>query len=212
MCAYASPRDLHRHLEATAALTPPLPGEDEESDAEGGAAEAEALSEDVARGVRLEPLAVRAYAEALCSDVLETGLWTSSEHSFLGASPDGLVGDDGLVEVKAPRALRRASDGIKPTWMAQMQGQMAITRRAWCDLVEVSQGSGNPRAVRIRVTRVPFCPAYWAWLLARLKAFWGNLQAGLEQAQPDTSARTQARPMPPPTDCRVIIEAFAYSD
>jgi len=56
-----------------------------------------------------------------------------------GASPDGLVGDDGLVEIKCPNTATPIdtllTGSIPSKYVAQMQFQMACTGRAWCDFV-----------------------------------------------------------------------------
>ena len=55
------------------------------------------------------------------------------------ASPDGLVGDDGLIEIKCPNTATHIEtllgDAIAGKYMTQMQWQMACTGRLWCDFV-----------------------------------------------------------------------------
>lgn len=72
------------------------------------------------------------------------------------ASPDGLVGDDGLVEIKCPSSavhidtlLGGAIDG---KYVKQMQWQMACTGRAWCDFV--SYDPRMPAEMQLHVERV----------------------------------------------------------
>lgn len=56
-----------------------------------------------------------------------------------GASPDGLVGDDGLVEIKCPNTATHLdalmNSEIDPDYVTQMQWQLACTGRKWCDFV-----------------------------------------------------------------------------
>ena len=81
------------------------------------------------------------YAFATGNAVTETGFHLHPEHDWLGASPDGLVGSDGLVEIKCPYKLRDADtvpDGLleldsQHLYWHQMQCQMAVLDRAWCD-------------------------------------------------------------------------------
>lgn len=62
----------------------------------------------------------------------------------LGFSPDGLVGDDGLIEVKAPRAkkhvLTHVSQDVPAEHMAQCQTGMFVSGRSWCDFISYVGG------------------------------------------------------------------------
>lgn len=57
----------------------------------------------------------------------------------VGISPDGLIGDDGLLEIKCPNTttqLKRAlSDDYSADYKAQIQMQLWVTERQWCDFV-----------------------------------------------------------------------------
>ena len=62
------------------------------------------------------------------------------EHNeFIGISPDGLVGDDGLLEIKCPNTttqIKRAlSDDYSADYKAQIQMQLWVTERKWCDFL-----------------------------------------------------------------------------
>jgi len=62
------------------------------------------------------------------------------EHNeFIGISPDGLIGDDGLLEIKCPNTttqLKRAlSDDYAKDYYTQIQCQLWVTERQWCDFV-----------------------------------------------------------------------------
>lgn len=74
-----------------------------------------------------------------------------------GASPDGLVGDDGLVEIKCPNTathIETLLGGKVPTkYVYQMQWQMACTNRQWCDFV--SYDPRMPEHMRVFVQRLP---------------------------------------------------------
>lgn len=81
--------------------------------------------------------------------VTECGFVTNNKWGFtLGCSPDGMVGDDGLIEVKSrvqkyqvQTICEYLEDGTTPDEFAlQVQGQMLVTERAWCDLVSYSGG------------------------------------------------------------------------
>jgi putative phage-type endonuclease len=57
------------------------------------------------------------------------------EHDFLACTPDGLVGNDGLVEAKCPWSAQYTTVKAKPEYEAQIQLQLACTGRAWCDFL-----------------------------------------------------------------------------
>ena len=67
---------------------------------------------------------------------------------WLGASPDGLVGDDGLVEIKCPNTLthlKRVGARVVPEeYKPQMLVQMLCTGRTWCDFVDYDPRLGAP--------------------------------------------------------------------
>lgn len=82
------------------------------------------------------------------------------EHDFLAVTPDGFVGDDGLIECKAPFRGRYTTIAEVPYYIPQVQLQLACTGRAWCDFVVWRDGE-------ISVDRVT---ADQAWLPAALPA------------------------------------------
>lgn len=73
-----------------------------------------------------------------------------------GASPDGLVGDDGLVEIKCPSTSTHIDTllgAVGPSkYMTQMQWQLACTGRKWCDFV--SYDPRMPESMQLFVTRI----------------------------------------------------------
>jgi putative phage-type endonuclease len=108
-------------------------------------------------GTDTEPLARAAY-EAL-QDVLvdEVGFVPHPSIDMAGASPDGLVGDDGLLEIKCPNTATHIetliSKVVPGKYNTQMQFQMACTGRQWCDFV--SFDNRLPEMFQLFVTRVP---------------------------------------------------------
>jgi putative phage-type endonuclease len=108
-------------------------------------------------GTETEPLARAAY-EAL-HDVLvdEVGFVPHPTIEMAGASPDGLVGDDGLIEIKCPNTATHIDTLLSQTvpgkYNTQMQFQMACTGRQWCDFV--SFDNRLPEELQLFVTRVP---------------------------------------------------------
>lgn len=90
-------------------------------------------------GTEKESEARDAYAKTIFDEVNEVGFIDHPRISGSGASPDGFVGSDGLVEIKAPNTTTFIeyilSDKIPDNYIAQMQWQMACTDRKWCDFV-----------------------------------------------------------------------------
>ena len=108
-------------------------------------------------GIDTEPLA-RASYEAL-RDILvdEVGFVPHPSIIMAGASPDGLVGDDGLLEIKCPNTATHIETLMSKTvpgkYNTQMQFQMACTGRQWCDFV--SFDNRLPEQFQLFVKRVP---------------------------------------------------------
>jgi len=108
-------------------------------------------------GTETEPLARAAY-EAL-KDVLvdEVGFVPHPSIIMAGASPDGLVGDNGLLEIKCPNTATHIetllSESVPTKYYTQMQFQLACTGREWCDFV--SFDNRLPQELQLFVKRVP---------------------------------------------------------
>lgn len=94
------------------------------------------------RGIDLEPQARAMYAFTTGHDVEETGFVPHPTITMAGASPDGLCGDTGLVEIKCCGAARHIEmlRGSEPEdrYIKQILFQMACTGREWCDLAYFS--------------------------------------------------------------------------
>lgn len=102
------------------------------------------VSDDMLRGTEDEPRAVDVYAEHF-APVTSTGFMVRDDWGFrIGYSPDGLVGDDGLIEVKSRRAKKQLQtileDAVPAENMAQIQCGLLVSGRAWCDYVSYCGG------------------------------------------------------------------------
>lgn len=90
------------------------------------------------RGTDLEPVARMAY-ETKHGFVEKAGFYTHPDIKWFGASPDGLVGDDGLVEIKCPNSTTHVDyilyGKVPAKYKRQMLAQLACTKRKWCDFV-----------------------------------------------------------------------------
>ena len=110
-----------------------------------GESEASFYGDDMARGHLLEPLARDLYAQHR-APVTECGFVTRSFDSglVLGYSPDGLVGEDGLIEIKSPRQKNHLkallANEVPAEYVPQVQLGLAVTGRSWCDFISYAPG------------------------------------------------------------------------
>lgn len=111
----------------------------------------------MAWGTSCEPLARAAYEAMFGEMVEETGLIDHPEIDMTGASPDGLVGSAGLVEIKCPNTATHIATLLEDTapakYIPQMQWQMECTGRQWCDFV--SFDPRLPADMQLFIKRVP---------------------------------------------------------
>lgn len=105
----------------------------------GKATQDEFLSFDMKRGIELEPTARIEYELKRSVDVETVGFVKHPKIARAGASPDGLIGRDGLVQFKCPKSathLDYLMAGVVPTeYRPQMYFEMAVTGRQWSDFV-----------------------------------------------------------------------------
>ncbi len=85
-------------------------------------------------GAEKEAEALELYAFEQDADVTQVGFLDHPKIAMAGASPDGLVGEDGLVEIKCPLTATHIETllGQAAVMLSQMQWQMAVTNRRWC--------------------------------------------------------------------------------
>lgn len=123
-------------------------------------------------GVENEPLARLKYELASGNTVEDTSLWLHDEIEA-GASPDGLIGSDGCLEIKCPNTATHLetlrSGKIPRQYYAQVQGQMWVTDRHWCDFV--SFDPRLPQNAQLFITRVARDASYIKDLERELKSF-----------------------------------------
>lgn len=90
-------------------------------------------------GTETEPQAKAMYELRRGVEVKEVTFVKDSTFNGVGVSPDGMVGDSGLVEIKCPKTTTQIEtflNGVMPkSHTAQVQGQLWITGRDWCDFV-----------------------------------------------------------------------------
>lgn len=124
-------------------------------------------------GTETEPEARAAYSFRNSVDVAQVGFVPHPTIAMSGASPDGLVGADGLVEIKCPNTathIETLIDGKCPgKYETQFQWQMACTGRAWCDFV--SYDPRLPEAMRFFQKRIDRDPARIEYLEGVVRIF-----------------------------------------
>jgi putative phage-type endonuclease len=128
-------------------------------------------------GTEKEPEALTAYEFLTNAEIERVAFVDHPTIAMSGASPDGLAGRDGLVEVKCPNTathLETLLGGIVPAkYLTQMQWQMACTGRVWCDFC--SFDPRMPEEMRLYVQRVPRDGAMIARLETEVSAFLAEL-------------------------------------
>lgn len=111
----------------------------------------------MAWGTATEPQARASYAFHNDTEVVEVGFCEHPRIVMSGASPDGLIGLDGLIEIKCPNTATHIetllSETVPGKYIMQMQWQMACLGRQWCDFV--SYDPRLPEEMRMFVQRVP---------------------------------------------------------
>lgn len=107
-------------------------------------------------GTDMEPDARLAYEFRTDATAMQTGFVQHPTIEMAGASPDGLVGDDGLVEIKCPNTATHIEtllgQAVPGKYLLQCQWQMACTGRAWVDWV--SFDPRMPEEMRLFVRRI----------------------------------------------------------
>ena len=135
------------------------------------------------RGTEKEPEARAIYMLESGEIVEECGLVIHPDMPDFGASPDGLIGVDGLLEIKCPNTwthLETLKTGRpKGEYFTQMQAQMACTGRKWCDFV--SFDDRLPEDIAYFCTRVQRDDLFIGSMLAEIAIFLSELQSELDQ-------------------------------
>ena len=134
-------------------------------------------------GTDQEPFARAAYELKMGVMVDETGLVDHPTIPMAGASPDGLVGEDGLVEIKCPNTATHIDTLLTQTvpakYITQMQFQMACTGRQWCDFV--SFDPRMPQKAQIFIKRVLRDDSFIKEIESEIKKFLAEVSAKVDQ-------------------------------
>jgi putative phage-type endonuclease len=140
-------------------------------------------------GTETEPQARMAYEIMTGANVIETGFVLHPEIAGFGASPDGLIGDDGLIEIKCPNTATHIetllNDKVPNKYIIQMHVQMICTGRKWCDFV-----SFDPRLpvdMQMFVRRVECDETLAAQIVTEVQAFIAEMETKIEQLKARTA-------------------------
>lgn len=135
-------------------------------------------------GREYEAAARLEYEESTSQIVVETGFIQHPRHELVGGSPDGLVGSDGIIEIKCPLTPQRhaavlLSGEMPDEHKYQVQGLLWITGRRWCDFC--SYHPDWPSNLRLVVVRVERDEALIENIQSRVLEFEGLLRLRVEQ-------------------------------
>ncbi len=119
-------------------------------------------------GIETEPFA-REYYEGLKKNKVECiGFIRMGE---MGCSPDGLVGDEGMIEIKCPLPSTHLEyilrDKMPTVYIPQVQGNLMVSGRKWCDFISFDS----------KVTKRPF----WSIRIVRDESYIRTLKEAIEQ-------------------------------
>lgn len=136
-------------------------------------------------GIENEPYARGLYETTHDVLVEQVGFVVHPEIEMSGASPDGLVGDDGLVEIKCPNTASHLGyllAGVAPSkYIPQMSWQMACTGRQYCDFV--SFDPRMPPHLQLFVKRVERDDKYIAEVEAEVRKFLKEVDETIEKLE-----------------------------
>jgi putative phage-type endonuclease len=134
-------------------------------------------------GTEQEPFARIAYEAYRNLFVEQIPFMDHPTIEWFGCSPDGLVGEDGLIEIKCPNTtmhIEYIQDGKPPSrYIPQMMAQMACTGRKWCDFV--SFDPRMPEELQLFVVRLNRDDVYIQEMEAEVKQFLNEVEQALEQ-------------------------------
>lgn len=112
------------------------------------------VNDAMKHGIATEPYAKAAYEELTGHTVINCGFALHDTIEYCGASPDGLIGVDGLLEIKCPTTITHIEwklAGVVPEkHKPQMLLQLAVTGRKWCDFMSYDPRLPDPASTLIR--------------------------------------------------------------
>lgn len=151
-------------------------------------------SDAMRRGVELEPVARGVYETRRGAWVDEVGFVEHPTIRWAGCSPDGFVGDEGLVEIKCPKTAThlgylRAPSALVEEYRDQCQWQLACTGRLWVDLL--SYDDRLPQPLDLVIVRVERDDRRIAYLEDAVRRFLDEVEAEVAELQARLIAATE---------------------
>ena len=145
-------------------------------------------------GTEQESNARNAYSFFTDNEVNEIAFVNHPTIEQAGASPDGMVGDDGLVEIKCPNSATHLetllTEKINNKYILQMQWQMACSGRKWCDFV--SFDPRFPERWKLFIKRVKRDDKLIAEITDEVKKFLAELDELMMQLKQKAQLKQQA--------------------
>jgi putative phage-type endonuclease len=110
---------------------------------------------------------------------LRNGGFCLTDDGRFGASPDGLIGEEGCLELKCPQANVQAGyllEGVVPDeYKCQVHGHLIVTGYKWCDFMSYCPGDWKPLLIRV------FPDDFTRELRIGLEVFWGRYAKAIEK-------------------------------
>lgn len=136
------------------------------------------------RGIELEPEARLAYESETGYLVDQEAFIVHPDHDFIGVSPDGLIDDDGMVEIKCPESMHKHLDallngGHAVEYRWQVMGQLWVAKREWNDVA--SYDPRFPERKRLAIKRVHRDDKAIKELERECLAVWAEVQETIEK-------------------------------
>ena len=136
-------------------------------------------------GTDTEPRARLVYSMMTDAEVSQCGLIQHPSIALSCASPDGLIGADGLVEIKCPNSATHIetllTETVPAKYVTQMMWQMACSDRAWCDYV--SFDPRLPGEMQLYVSRVRRDDAVIKEMATQVEAFLAEVAETVDRLQ-----------------------------
>ena len=134
-------------------------------------------------GTEIEPLARAQYELKTGNMVNQVGFVVHPMIEQAGASPDGLIGEDGCIEIKCPNTSTHLdtllSQKVPSKYITQMTWQMVCTGRKWCDFV--SYDPRLPENLQLYIERIELDEEYGKKLESEVKGFLEEVNEKVEK-------------------------------